>query len=253
MIPPTMTGTSPAPAVAQPVEHLGHQLQVRAGQDREADEVHVLVHRGRDDLRGGQPDPLVDDLEAGVAGPDGDLLGAVAVAVEAGLADEQPQPLAELLAGARAPSARTAVELVAARRWRRRPSRRRRWARGTRRTPRAGPRPTPPSSRRPARTRAWRAIRLVPLRASAVRRASAAAARSSRLRVGVALARATRRTAAAALASTSGSTVWIAASRSAVSGLGSVVSNLLTPDDDVLAGLDPRRRSECEATSADFM
>ena len=48
---------------------------------------------------GRQPDALVDHLEAGVAGAHGDLLGAVGVAVEAGLADQQPQPAAELLAG----------------------------------------------------------------------------------------------------------------------------------------------------------
>ena len=53
-----------------------------------------------DDLLRRQPDALVDDLEAGVAGAHGDLLGTVGVPVETGLADEEPQPLAELLAGA---------------------------------------------------------------------------------------------------------------------------------------------------------
>ncbi len=63
--------------------------------------MHVLGHRGRDDLLGREPDALVDDLEAGVAGAYGDLLGAVRVAVEPGLADQQPQPAArpQLLAG----------------------------------------------------------------------------------------------------------------------------------------------------------
>ena len=51
----------------------------------------------RGDLRGRQPDALVDDVHAGVAGAHGDLLGAVGVAVEARLADE------DLRAGARAP------------------------------------------------------------------------------------------------------------------------------------------------------
>ena len=132
--------------LAHPVEHGRDQLHVRAGQDREPDAVHVLGDRGRDDLLRRQPDALVDDLEAGVAGPHRDLLGAVGVAVEPGLADQQPQPAAELLAGpldvARGPGR-------APRRPRRpRPRRTPRSAPGTRRTPRAGRRPTPPSSPR---------------------------------------------------------------------------------------------------------
>ena len=68
------------------------------------DAVHVLGDRGGDDLLGREPDALVDDLEPGVARPHGDLLGAVGVPVEARLADEQPQPAAELLAGLPAPA-----------------------------------------------------------------------------------------------------------------------------------------------------
>src|SRR5699024_1839639 len=48
---------------------------------------------------------LVDDLEAGVPGPHRDLLGAVGVPVEAGLADEDAQLLAELLPRLRDPLA----------------------------------------------------------------------------------------------------------------------------------------------------
>ena len=54
---------------AQPVEHRRDQLHVRAGEDREPDAVHVLGHRGGDDLLGGQPDALVDHLEARRRGP----------------------------------------------------------------------------------------------------------------------------------------------------------------------------------------
>ncbi len=61
--------------------------------------MHALLHRGGHDLRRREPDALVDDLEADVAGPHGDLLGAVGVPVEAGLADQHPQPRADLLAG----------------------------------------------------------------------------------------------------------------------------------------------------------
>ena len=78
------------PGGPQAVEHVGHQLQVGAREDGEADDVDVLVPGRRHDLRRGQPDALVDDLEAGVAGGHGDLLGPVGVAVEAGLGHEQP-------------------------------------------------------------------------------------------------------------------------------------------------------------------
>ena len=55
------------------------------------DDVHALLHRGRDDLRRREPDALVDHLEADVAGAHGHLLGAVGVAVEPRLADEHAQ------------------------------------------------------------------------------------------------------------------------------------------------------------------
>ena len=42
----------------------------------------------------GEADALVDHLDAGIAGGDGDLLGAVAVAVKAGLADQHLQAAA---------------------------------------------------------------------------------------------------------------------------------------------------------------
>jgi len=61
---------------------------VRAGEDREADDVHALLERGVGDAGGGEADTLVDHLDAGIARGDGDLLGPVAVAVEAGLADD---------------------------------------------------------------------------------------------------------------------------------------------------------------------
>ena len=51
------------------------------------------------DLGGGQAYALVDDLETRVAALDGDLLGAIAVPVQAGLADQQAQRPAQFLAG----------------------------------------------------------------------------------------------------------------------------------------------------------
>ena len=205
------------PASRSPSSTAGHQLHVRAGQDREPDAVHVLGHGGGDDLLGRQPDALVDHLEAGVAGPDRDLLGAVGVAVEAGLADQQPQPAAELLAGRRdlARGPRPA---------RRRPRRRRR-----RRRRRSGARNSPNTSRSvPAHSPVVAPARAA-ARVAAIRLASVLASAASRgQRLGdlglVALRPSTASTAASADRSASGSAAWIAASRSAVSGDGSVVS-----------------------------
>src|SRR5207248_6181254 len=71
-------------------KRLRYQCEVGAGQDRQSDDVDVLVARGSRDLGRAEPDALVDDLYAGVARRDRDLLGAVGVAVEAGFADQQP-------------------------------------------------------------------------------------------------------------------------------------------------------------------
>src|SRR6185312_8033973 len=71
---------------------------VRSRQDRQPHTVDVLSHGRGDDLLRSEPDALVDDLETGVARPDGDLLGPVAVSVKAGLADQQSQSGPDLLA-----------------------------------------------------------------------------------------------------------------------------------------------------------
>ena len=63
--------------------------------------MHALLQRRGGDLRGGQADAFVDDVHARVAGAHRDLLGAVGVAVQAGLADEDLRPAAELLLQAR--------------------------------------------------------------------------------------------------------------------------------------------------------
>ena len=84
-MPPTTTGTSPAPCSAEPVEDVRNELHVRARQDRDADEVDVL----------GQRPPRSGQVSAGCPGrppqsrrpcPHRDLLGTVAVAVQTGLA-----------------------------------------------------------------------------------------------------------------------------------------------------------------------
>ncbi|CAM5662488.1 hypothetical protein SAURM35S_09935 [Streptomyces aurantiogriseus] len=53
-------------------------------------------------------------------------------------------------------------------------------------------------------------------------------------------------------ASTAGSTVWIAVSRSAVRGFGSVVSKTLTPTIFSCPDSIRARRSACEETSCDL-
>ena len=64
---------------------------MRAGQDRQADRVGVLLDRGLDDLLRRLVQAGVDDLDAGVAQRPGDDLRAAVVAVQAGLGDDDAQ------------------------------------------------------------------------------------------------------------------------------------------------------------------
>ena len=50
--------------------------------------MHAFLQRGGGDARRRQADAIVDHLEAAVAGAQGDLLGAVGMAIEPGLADQ---------------------------------------------------------------------------------------------------------------------------------------------------------------------
>ena len=74
----------------EPVEDPRHERHVRAGEDRDADGVRVLLDRGLDDLLGRLVQPGVDDLHARVAERAGDDLRAAVVAVETGLCDHDP-------------------------------------------------------------------------------------------------------------------------------------------------------------------
>ena len=91
-----------------------------------------------------------------------------------------------------------------------------------------------------------------PAVAAAVSRATAA---SVRARPSGVPSRSARQACTASIArcSTVGSTVMIAPRRSAVSGFGSVVENVLTPTTTSWPASMRCRRSECDATSADFM
>src|SRR5438552_2265303 len=74
----------PSRALLEDSRHEGH---VRAGEDRDADGVRVLLDRGFDDLLGRLVEPGVDHLHAGVAKRAGDDLGTAIVPIEARLGD----------------------------------------------------------------------------------------------------------------------------------------------------------------------
>ena len=90
MIPPTTTGAS-TPSARSSRTTWGTSVEVAAGEDRQADDVGILVTGRRRDLLGREADARVHDLHARVTGRDGDLLGPVRMAVEPGLGDEQPR------------------------------------------------------------------------------------------------------------------------------------------------------------------
>ena len=103
-MPPTTTGTSSRPASPQPVSTSGTTDRCEPDSIDSPTTSTSSSTAAADDLRRRQPDARVDDLEAGVAGAHRDLLGAVGVTVQAGLADQELQRPAELLAQCRAPA-----------------------------------------------------------------------------------------------------------------------------------------------------
>ena len=88
MIPPPVTSTSGRPMDSRRCAHPGEERHVRAGENREAHDIHVFLHRrGGDHLRR-LVQAGVDHLHAGVAQRGGHDLGAAVVSVEPGLGDE---------------------------------------------------------------------------------------------------------------------------------------------------------------------
>src|SRR5262249_50874215 len=75
--------------LAQAVEDARHERHVRAGEDRDADGVRVLLDRGLHDLLRRLVQARVDDLHPRVPQRACDDLGAPVVAVETGLRDHQ--------------------------------------------------------------------------------------------------------------------------------------------------------------------
>ena len=71
------------PALGEQLRHARHERHVGARQDRQADDVDVLLEGGRGDHLGRLAQAGVDDLEALVAQAAGEDLGATVVAVEA--------------------------------------------------------------------------------------------------------------------------------------------------------------------------
>src|SRR5947207_2170508 len=71
------------PLLAEQFHHARADVHVRAGQDREADGVRILLERGRDDLFRRLPEARVNDLHAGIAQGPGDHLGAPVVPIKA--------------------------------------------------------------------------------------------------------------------------------------------------------------------------
>ena len=191
----------------------------------------VLLDRGGDDLRRGQPDALVDHLEAGVPCAHGDLLGAVGVPVEPGLADQQPQPAApSSLAGARGPGRAPRPARVAAGRRRRRADPGRRAVLAEHLAQRAGPLAGGHAGPGASSVAAIRFASVSASRAQPVQRRGDRGRRP---------ARPATLDASTAAASTAGSTRWIAPApvggQRRRLGLGEPVD----ADDDLVAGLDP--------------
>ena len=201
------------------------------------DAVHVLRHRGRDDLRRGQPDALVDRPRSRRRGPGRRSARrrwsarpgpACRPAAAAGAPSSSPvsrDPLAH--GGQLGPASPTAAADGAET-----PVGRAVLAEDL--AQRAGPLAGRDAG--PGRSQRGRHQVLVGLGGVAQPRQ-----RRGRPRPRSRSARHASQARRSPACSASGSAVWIAASRSAVSGMGSVVSNLLTPDDDLLAGLDPAR------------
>ena len=88
MIPPISTVTSFMPLARSRSIRPGTERVVRAGKNREADDVHVFLHGGRGDHLRRLPQAGVNHFHAGVAQGAGDHFGAAVVAVEAGLGDQ---------------------------------------------------------------------------------------------------------------------------------------------------------------------
>ena len=92
MIPPPVTRMSASPFSSSSRFTRGKEGHVGAGQDRERDDVHVLLERRAGDHLGGLVKAGVDDLHPGIPQRGGDYLGSTIVAVQTRLGHENPDP-----------------------------------------------------------------------------------------------------------------------------------------------------------------
>ena len=88
MIPPTTTRTSVRPRSASSAVMRGQTWFVRAGEDRDANHVRILLQRRLDDLLRRLAQAGVDHFHPGIAQRTGDHLRAPVVAVETRLRDD---------------------------------------------------------------------------------------------------------------------------------------------------------------------
>src|SRR5207248_439043 len=72
------------------LDHAAEERHVRAGENGQADRVHVLLDGGRDDLLRRLVQPGVDDFHASVAQRAGHDLRSAVVPVKTGLRDDHP-------------------------------------------------------------------------------------------------------------------------------------------------------------------
>jgi len=101
-MPPTRTRvSSKAPYFLQSFQYLRNEGVVRAGEDRDAQYVDVLLDRGLDNLFRRPVEAGVDDLEPGVTERPGDDVCPAVVPVEADLRHETPDRSLGLLPGPR--------------------------------------------------------------------------------------------------------------------------------------------------------
>src|SRR5678816_3520871 len=77
--------------------HTRADVHVRAREDRQTDDLRILLQRGGDDLLGGLTQPGVNDLHPRIAQRTGNDLGPPIVAVETGLRDDDADPCHQIV------------------------------------------------------------------------------------------------------------------------------------------------------------
>ncbi len=88
IVPPPKNTMSPASRLAQLLDDERKERHVRAGENRQADAVGVLLDRGLHDLLGRLEETGIDHLHPGIAQRPRDHLRPAVVTVEAGLSDD---------------------------------------------------------------------------------------------------------------------------------------------------------------------